>query len=216
MCMKRISAAVLFSMLVSLQPGFGEAKTFTFSSDRTTIVMAEGKEKTVLTGHAGITSDSFDITADRIELFGKDLRYARCSGNVTALDENQGILLRTENLFYDRDRKRLVIKSYAEMVDQKNEVVVKGGYFENFSEKETTIIEIGVRILKASDNGTLTARSEFALFNRKENTLELSGMPVVYKNDSVFKASRITIDLDTDEIQLFGKVTGTVQSEHEE
>jgi len=214
--MKKISSAVLFALLISIQPGFGETKTFTFTSDRTTIVMAEGNEKTVLTGHAGITSESFDITADKIELFGNDLRYARCSGKVTAIDENQGVLLKTENLFYDRERKRLVIKGYAEMVDQKNEVVVKGSYFENFSEKEMTIIEIGVRILKASDNGTLTARSEFALFDRKSNTLELSGMPVVYRNDSVFRASRITIDLDTDEIRLFGNVTGTVQSEEEE
>ena len=213
--MKKISLALLLAVAVSLAFGFSESKTFTFSSDKTTIVMAEGKEKTVLTGHARLTSDSSDISADKIELFGKELRYARCSGNITVIDSDQGIRIKSENLFYDRDEKRLVIKGYAEMVDQKNEVVVKGGYFENLSEKETTIIEIGVRILKVSEDTTLTARSEFALFNRKNNTLELTGMPVVYRNDSEFKASRITIDLDTDEIRLFGKVSGSVSSQEE-
>ncbi len=213
--MRKISFVIVLALFVPLLAAFPETKTFTFSSDKTTIVMAEGKEKTVLTGNARLTSESSDITADKIELFGKDLRYARCSGTITVLDKEQGIRIKTENLFYDRDKKRLVIKAYAEMVDQKNEVVVKGSYFENLADKEITIIEIGVRILQATDDGTLTARSEFALFDRKNNTLELTGVPVVYKNNNVFKASRIVVDLDTDEIQLFGKVSGSVTSEEE-
>ncbi len=210
----RNSSVVLLLILVSLHV-YGGTKTFTFSSDKTSIVMTRGKEKTVLSGRAHLTSDETDIHADRIELFGKDMRYAVCTGNVTAVDTSQGIRLKAQNMFYDRDKKRLVIKGYAEMVDQKNEVVVKGNYFENTSEDDITVIEIGVRILKVSEDSTLTARSEFARFDRKNNFLELSGMPVVFKDDSVFRATRITINLDNDEIKLFGDVTGTVASEEE-
>ncbi len=209
--MKRNSLIIILIILSGMYI-FPETKEFNFSSDKTSIMMAKGKEKTVLIGNARITSEATDIHADTIELFGKDLRYARCTGNVTAIDENQGILLKTNDLFYDRDKKRLVIKGYAEMIDQKNEIVVKGGYFENLSEEDITIIQIGVRILKASDESTLTARSEFARYDRSNNTLDLSGMPVVFKDNDVFKATRITINLDTDEIKLYGDVSGTVTS----
>ena len=207
-----------FFILLFILPAvflFPESKRFTFSSDKTSIVMAKGDEKTILSGNAHITSDSTDITADTIELFGDNLRYAKCSGNVTAIDEDQGIKLKTSRLFYDRDKKRLVIKAYAEMIDQKNEIVVKGGYFENLADDDITIIQIGVRILKSSEDGTLTARSEFARYDRKEKILNLSGMPVVYKNNDEFQASRITINIDTDEIELFGDVSGSVASEED-
>ncbi len=212
--MKRSSLVfVLFVIAISLV--HSEPRKFTFSSDRTSITMSSGKEKTVLTGHARITSDSIDISADSIDLFGPDFRYARCSGNVTAIDRQQGIKLITENLFYDRVKKHLVIKGYAEMIDQKNSIVVKGNYFESFSDEKITLIQIGVRILKASKNDTLTARSEFARYDRAKNMLDLSGMPVVYKNNDEFRSTRITINLDTDEIKLSGKVSGTIVSSEE-
>lgn len=209
--MKKISLTLVI-LTVFLTTGFSESKKFTFSSDRTSITMTKGKNKTVLTGKAHIVSDTTDIRADTIELFGPDFRYAECSGNVTAIDTRQGIKITTENLFYDRDNKRLIIRGYAQMVDQKNEMVVKGGYFENLSDEKITLIQIGVRILKASKDSTLTARSEFARYDRSKNTLELSGMPVVYKDGDEFHSTRITINLDTDEIKLTGKVSGTITS----
>ena len=206
------SSFLLLLFTVCIVQGYSETKKFTFSSDRTSITMAKGSEKTILTGHAEIVSDSLDIRADRIELFGPDFRYAECSGSVTAVDEHLGIKLETETLFYDREKKRLVIKGYAVMIDQKNSIVVKGSYFESFSDEKITLIQIGVRILKASKDSTLTARSEFARYDRSKNTLDLSGMPVVYKDNDVFRSTRIMVHLDTDEITLFGKVSGTVTS----
>ena len=207
--MKKTSL-ILFFLTVFVLQGYSEPKKFTFSSDHTSISMSKGQEKTVLTGNAEIISDSIDIRADSIELFGPDFRYALCSGKVTAIDDHQGIKLITQNLFYDRDKKRLVIKGYAEMIDQKNSIVVKGSYFESFSDEKITLIQIGVRIMKASKDSTLTARSEFARYDRSKNTLDLSGMPVVFKDNDEFRSTRITVNLDTDEITLFGKVSGTV------
>ena len=110
----------------------------------------------------------------------------------------------------------MTINGYAEMVDQKNEVVVKGSFFENHGKDNITIIQIGVRILKASEDESMTCRSEYARYNRDKNTLELSGMPVVFWKDDEYRATRITINLDTDEINLTGEVSGTIRSEEEE
>ena len=212
--MKKISTLVLLTIIViSL---YSENKDFYFSSDRTSISLAEGSEQTNLDGNAQINSEDTVIKADSIELYGDDFRFAICTGNVLVTDSGQGIRINTENLFFDREKEIMTINGYAEMIDQKNEIVVKGSYFENRGKENITIIQIGVRILKASEDESMTCRSEYAKYNRDKDTLELSGMPVVFWKDDEYHATRITINLDTDEIILTGEVSGTIRSEEEE
>jgi lipopolysaccharide export system protein LptA len=211
--MKKISIFVLLVLCATLL--FCENKDFTFSSDRTSISLAEGREQTTLTGNAYISSEDTEITADSIELYGEDFRFARCNGKVLVVDSNQGIRINTESLFFDRKKEIMIITGYAEMIDQKNEIVVKGSYFENRGKENITIIQIGVRILKASDNDVMTCRSEYAKYNRDDESLELAGMPVVFWKDDEYSASRITINLETDDINLTGEVSGTIRSEED-
>ncbi|MCK5672204.1 MAG: hypothetical protein KAH95_02450, partial [Spirochaetales bacterium] len=171
--MKMIRILVLLVIFVS--SAFSENKDFFFSSDQTSISLAKGNELTSLMGNAHISSEDTNITADFIELFGDDFRYARCKGNVLVVDKKQGIQIITESLFFDREKEIMTISGYAEMIDQKNEIVVKGSYFENRGKDNITIIQIGVRILKASENDSMICRSEYAKFNRESEFLELSG-----------------------------------------
>jgi lipopolysaccharide export system protein LptA len=209
--MKKISILLVLLFIVSSL--FSENKDFQFSSDSTSISLAEGNELTKLTGNAKISSEDTIITANSIELFGEDFRFARCSGNVRVTDTEQGILINTEALFFDREKEIMTINSYAEMIDQKNEIVVKGSYFENRARENITIIQIGVRILIASDNDSMTCRSEYAKYNREEEILELSGMPIVYWKDDVYQATKISINLENDDITLTGEVSGTIKTE---
>ncbi len=188
------------------------AETFTFSAERMSTVIAKGKERTLLSGNATIVSDTTIITADEIELFGENSRYAQCYGTVEVIDEEKGIILTSDELFYDRERDVSRIEGYTEMVDQKNELVVKGGFLENFGDENLTIIQIGVRILQEE----MACRSEFARYKRDEEVLELSGMPFVKWKGDEYRASRIIINLKTDEIRLEGEVQGTVTTGEEE
>jgi len=202
-----------FALLLLLVPfSFTWGDSFTFSADRMSTILAKGKERTLLSGNARIVSDSTEITAGEIELFGSNSRYALCSNAVTVKDSEKGIILRCENLFYDRENDLSRVEGYAEMEDQKNELVVKGGFLEHFGDDEMTIIQIGVRILQED----MACRSEFARYRRDKEILELSGMPFVYWKGDEYRASRIIINLDTDEIKLEGEVSGTVTSEEEE
>jgi len=187
------------------------ADTFSFSGDSMTTVLARGKERTVLTGNAVIISDNTEIHAEEIILYGEDSRFAQCSGRVEVTDTVKGIYLQSENLFYDRDIDLSRVEGYAEMEDQKNELIVKGGYLENFGDDDITIIQIGVRILKED----LACRAEFARFRRDEEILELSGMPYVFWKGDDYRASRIIINLESDEIRLEGEVQGTVTTKEE-
>jgi lipopolysaccharide export system protein LptA len=42
--------------------------------------------------------------------------------------------------------------------------------------------------------------------------LNLSGFPVVYKKDDEFRADRIRVDLNTDDVTMEGAVTGTIKN----
>lgn len=201
--------------LVGAFLSFGEDK-FSFSADRTEAVLAKGKERTLLTGRAVIETEDTRIHADRVELYGEDFRFALCSGNIIVEDQTQGFNLQTENLYFDRERELLRVEGYYEMEDQKNSLVVKGFFLENRGEENQFVIQIGVRILKMDDDGEMVCRSEYAFFDRDNDTLELSGSPkVTWKGDD-YEASRISINLETDEITLEGQVSGTIESTGED
>jgi lipopolysaccharide export system protein LptA len=187
------------------------AENFTFQADKMSSVTAKGKERTVLTGNARIQSDSTLITADQIEMYGNDYRFALCSGSVTVVDDKNQIRLTSETLSYDRTDKISRVEGPSVMEDRKNKLVIKGSFLENNDTTEITVIQIGVRILKED----MACRSEFALYRRKDKTLELSGMPSVYWKGDEYKAAKITVNIDTDEIKLEGDVQGTIQKKED-
>lgn len=182
------------------------AESFTFTSNTMSADMTKGREKTTLKGAARIQSDSTLIQGDQIELYGNNFRYALAKGKVTATDNVKGILIQAEELFFDREKKLTRVQGQAKIEDQKNSMIIKGGFFENRDEDDVLIIQIGVRILKED----MICRSDYARYNRKSEILELSGMPVVIWKGDTYKASRITINTKTNEIQLDGRVSGTV------
>ncbi|MGC9313415.1 MAG: OstA-like protein [Sediminispirochaetaceae bacterium] len=208
-----ISAAVILPDKAWSQE---EPSTFKFSGDSTSISFSEDDRRTILTGNARIRSEDLLILADKIELSGEDFRYARGRGNVQVENSSQKITLTTESLFYDREREFVRIRDYAEMVDLKNEIIVKCGYLEYFSESELAIFQIGVRILKASEDGQMVCRSDFARYDRNADSLQLSGDPVVYWKGDRYSAVSITINLETDEISLEGDVEGEFTADNEQ
>jgi lipopolysaccharide export system protein LptA len=171
---------------------------------------------TVLSGGAVITSDATTIIADEIELWGTDFRYSMAKGAVTATDTERGIILKSDSLFYDREKEIIRVNGFIDMQDLKNDVVARGGFFEYYGEDEIALIQIGVRILKVDEDSELACRSEFARYLRDDEVLELSGMPHVTRNNDVYTAARITINLDTDEILLDRDVSGRLVTESEE
>ena len=192
---------------LALVPGRLHADTFSFSGDTTTMSLAEGGQRALLTGHSRVESQDLRITADSIELFGKDFTYAQAHGNVHVVDARRGLDLTSQELFYDRDRKIARVRGNATLADLKNEMVVKGGFIEDRDKEQIDIIQIGVRIFHKD----IICRSEFARYQRDKKILELSGMPWVSKGGDVYQAARITVNLDTEEISLEGSVQGTLQ-----
>ena len=204
----RNTLVILLLPLLSLAAK-GEAERFTFSGERMETVLAQGREWTRLSGNAELISDDTLIHAGTIELYGDNFDFALTSGGVRVVNPKQGIELTSDSLFYNRRDRVSRTQGSAVLVDRENEIVVKGGFIEDWEEREETIVQIGVRIF--SDD--LVARAEFARYDRAANTLNLSGRPLVTWKGDEYRAARIFIDLDEDTIRLEGTVSGEIATE---
>ena len=181
--------------------------TFTFRANHMTGGRATGKEVMILTGAAEVQSDNLNLYADRIEILGEDNQFVECIGNVRGRDDEQGIIFYTDRLRYDRKLKIARLEGNSTMEDTKNEVVAKGRFIEYNDETEIAIIQVSVRLFKDK----MVCRSEYALYRREEKTLDLSGFPVVYKNNDEFRAEKMQVDLDTEDVIMEGDVSGTIK-----
>ncbi|MGO8693637.1 MAG: LptA/OstA family protein [Rectinemataceae bacterium] len=198
----------LAACFLLLTAGTAAADNVSFSADSVQSVLAKGREHTVLSGRARVLTGKVSISADRIELFGKDFQYMQCSGSVFVKDEEAGITLRSPDLYYDRELKLSRATGPSVLEDSKNKLVLKAEWIENDGVNEVMIAEVGVHILKED----LACSAEYAIYRRNDKHLELTGAPSADKNGDVYHATRIVVNTDTEEISLEGDVGGTVVS----
>ncbi|MDR0375034.1 MAG: hypothetical protein LBH85_04845 [Treponema sp.] len=185
------------------------ADTFTFRADQMSGGRATGKETIILTGNAEVHSDNLVLKASRIEIFGENNEFIDCTGNVWGQEQEKEIFFQTDRLRYDRKLKIARLEGNASLEDRKNSIVAKGRFIEYDDEKEVTIFQVEVRLFKDD----LVCRSQYAVYRRKEKQLDLSGFPVVFKKQDEFRADRIRVDLDTDDVTMEGSVSGSIKEE---
>jgi Uncharacterized protein conserved in bacteria len=194
------TAALLFCSALAF------ADPVSFSADSVQSSLAKGKERTVLSGRARVRTGSVSISADRVELSGKDFTYLECSGSVVVVDTERQIRLESPKLYYDRDVKLTRAQGPSMLQDDKNKLVLKAEWIENNGTTEVTLAQVAVRIVKDK----LACRAEYALYRRKDNELELSGSPSATKDGDEYRATRIIVNTDTEDIKLEGEVSGKV------
>ena len=195
-------------LLVFFCSGFSAASadTFSFKADRMSGSRAWGREVTILIGNAEVRSDNLILRADRIEIHGDDNQFIECFGNVWGFEEEKNILFFTDRLSYDRRKKVARLEGNSTLEDRENEVVARGRFIEYDDENEIAIFQISVRLFKDD----MVCRAEYAIYRRKEKLLDLSGFPIVHKGNDEFRADRIRVDLDTDDVTMEGSVSGTI------
>jgi lipopolysaccharide export system protein LptA len=183
------------------------ADSFTFRADRMSGGRASGREITVLQGNAEVRSDSILLRAERIEIRGDDNQFIDCSGSVWGMEEEKEIIFRADRLRYDRTLKIARLEGSSTLEDRRNEIIAKGRFIEYDDKAEITVFQISVRLFK----NDMICRSEYAVYRRPEKLLDLSGYPVVFKKDDEFRADRIRVDLDTEDVTMEGSVSGSIK-----
>lgn len=187
--------------------------TIIFSAGRVESILAKGKERTILSGGARVQTGSMEIKADRIELSGEDYRVVSCSGTVSVVDTEDQIALVAASLTYDRETEIGLAEKGVELNDSKNKVILDADWLK-FDQKESIVeARTAVHILKED----FAVRSEFATFNRKTESLELSGLPVAATQSGTMGASKISGSAaGAESLEFSGRVTGTITSKKKE
>ena len=199
-------ALLLYLSISCFGASFASADTFTFKADRMSGTRGTGREATILIGNAEVRSDNLLLRADRIVIYGDDNQFIECTGNVWGHEEAKNILFYTDKLSYDRRKKIARLEGNASLEDRENEVVARGRFIEYDDENEIAVFQISVRLFKDD----MVCRSEYAIYRRQEKILDLSGFPVVFKKNDEFRADKIRVDLDTDDVMMEGAVSGTI------
>lgn len=203
-------ALVLVGMLLaSAAPA--RADTFSFSGDRTEVSLAEGRERTLLEGNARVVSNQITLEAGEIELSGTDFRYAELRSNVRITDTDRDLIITAEAVSFDRTTENSQARNNVTVEDNGNDLLLKGGYLETREGGDLLFVQSSVRVLRDD----LTARAQFLRYRREDEVLELSGFPVVYWKGDEYRAGRIILNLETEEIELQGRVEGEIVVEEE-
>jgi lipopolysaccharide export system protein LptA len=182
----------------------------TFSSRYTRASMRGGQKSLILSQDAWVETGDTRIEADQIEVYGEQSRFLSCTGNVNITQKTDSLSLTAQQLLYDRIDEVLTIRGWAQMEDIEREIIVRGSYLEHNQRTGITLIQVHVRIFKDTDDGPMICLTDSAVYDSVNQTLEMTGDSSVFWNTSTYRAARITVDLQTNEIELEGSVRGTI------
>jgi len=188
------------------------AETIRFSAKEVHRSSAAGNDRVELKGEVFISTGSFEIRAESVNILGKSQRYIEAEGSIQIKETEKQLLISGQSLFYDREADIMTLKGNCLLEDFENELILRGGILVHRNKENLTKVQVGVRVLKED----ITARSEILDYNRETQIALLSGMPVVYKAKDEYKAREIRINLDTDEITMLDNVSGNIISESKE
>jgi len=184
------------------------AETFTFRADRMSGTRALGGEVTILVGDAEVRTENMVLRAARIEISGDNNQFIDAIGDVWGNETERNLIFRADRIRYDRDLRVARLEGNATLEDMENEVVAKGNFIEFDEETEITVMQISVRLFQDD----MISRSEHAIYRRNEQILDLSGFPVVFMGDDEFRADRIRVDMETNDVIMEGSVFGVIRS----
>lgn len=124
-------------------------------------------------------------------------------------DTKKNIVLKADSMDYDRTLKTSTFRGLVQLEDASNGVTVRAGLLDYDETSEQVIMQSGIRLFK----GDLVCRSDYAVYDRQADTLDLSGLPSVNKKRDVYRAGTIHVNLKTDDVVLDGEVSGTIVPE---
>ena len=197
-----ILCLALFLLLLSS----AVAEKITFTADSMTGIAGDKTNKTSLTGHASVKTGSMEITADEITLDGDDFRFITAVGAVTGRNTKSDMDFTCGKMNFDRTTELARLEDTVHLVDNKNSVTIDAQLIEYNQKTEIAVMQISVT-LKQKNN---TCTSAYAVYRKEAQLLEMSGNPKIVQGDDTFRAQEITLNLDTQEITLDGRVSGTV------
>ena len=202
--LKRESLPLIIALL--LLPAFSEQ--IQFAADSMSGKTGKDADNTTLSGNAFVKTSSMEISADSIQLHGKDFRYITASGAVKGSNTESHLDFTCNRLSYDRETKIATLQERVSLTDAENDVKASAEIIEYNQNLEIAIMQINVNITQKNN----VCSSAYAIYQKKAQMLNMSGNSKVVQDDDTFRAQEITLNLDTQEISLDGRVKGNVST----
>ena len=182
------------------------AEKIQFTANQMSGVAGNKNNMTSLKGNAKVITKNMIINADYIELSGKDFRIIKAVGNITGKNTESNLDFTCGKLLYDRETKIATLKDDVKLVDTDNDVVAKAQIIEYDQNSEIAIMQIQINLTQ-KDN---VCTSAYAIYRKTEQILEMNGNPKIVQKGDTFRAQAITLDMNSQEITLSGRVKGSV------
>ncbi len=196
-----LTFSILFAFPVIADP-------ISFSGGYTKVDLQEGNKSVSLSGGATVKTDKVTLSSDSMKIYGQDYRYVVCDRNVVAEETEHGISFRSPSLFYDRELSKVSSDSWVEIQDNENEAALSAAWFEYDMGKRFIKLQMMARVIKITDEGLMICRADSIEYDGENNMVSLKGGATVDWNDDTYSATMITVDLDTNEINLYGTISG--------
>ena len=196
---------IIFSIFL-LCEGSLFAEKITFSAGSMSGQAGDSSATTTLSGGAFVQTSSIEISADSIELSGDDYRFIKASGNVKGKNLETKMEFSCEYMGYDRQTKVANLQGSVNLVDTENDVKADAQLIEYNQNTNIAVLQVGITLTQKKNVCT----AAYAVYQKNEQLLEISGNAQVKQENDTFRAQQITLDLDTQSITLSGNVKGSV------
>ncbi len=203
------SKLILAAFLISLSSIPLFAEKITFSADSMSGTVGDKSDSTTLTGEAYVLTDTMEISADVISMSGKDFRYIDAAGSIKGKNTESKMEFSCGRMKYDRETKIAQLMDNVSLTDTANDVQAKAQMIEYNQDTDIAVMQIEIE-LKQKDN---TCTGAYAVYRKADQILELSGNAQIKQGQDTFRAQEITLNLDSQEITLDGRVKGSVIDE---
>ena len=206
--MNKRPMALLFMAFLSLSLLFSE--TISFSGGESVLIMREGEKSVSLKNEAVVTTGSIHINADEMTLSGDNWKTISAKGDINISDAERGIEINTESIWFDREDEVLVISSWFEIDDTKEELYAQAGSLNYDMKNEKLEMGMQVTLFKIAEGEVMKCTSESVTYDKASGLLTLKGGAyVVWKGDE-YRAQIITVDTKDNTITLSGRIKGTI------
>lgn len=185
------------------------AEKISFSAGSMKGIVGDKSDTTELSGGAYVLTESMEISADSIKMSGKDFRFIEASGTVKGKNSEAELEFECGSLKYDRETKIAELFDSVSLTDVKNNVTATAQMIEYNQTSDIAVMQMEIE-LKQKDN---VCKGAYAVYRKKDQMLELSGNAQIKQGDDSFRAQEITLNLDSQEIMLDGRVKGSIVDE---
>ena len=196
-------------ILASAATPAAHAEKITFSADSMTGIVGDKSDSTTLSGEAYVLTDSMEIFADQIGLSGKNFRFIEAQGNIKGKNMESELEFTCEKLKYDRETKIAELSDNVNLKDTKNNVNAKAQIIEYNQNTDTAVMQIEIELTQKNN----ICSGAYAIYRKNDQLLELSGNSQIKQGEDTFRAQQITLDLNSQEITLDGRVKGSIIDE---